>query len=169
MRYYKINKYILTIELLEDSIHDENRNNIINKEFALYHTNKFKIIEIQNMIDNTYIDKLYAYKINDIINKNIIYFFSKDRAFFQLDYDYFTESYQLIDKLYYIDFYKEYNLIYNGMHRIWYDSGQLREEFYHINGQFEGVYTSYYENGEINEKYLFVNNEIVNNEIVKSL
>jgi antitoxin component YwqK of YwqJK toxin-antitoxin module len=161
MRYHKINKYILSIELLEDSIHDENRDNIINPEFATYHTNKFKIVEIQNMINNTYIDKLYNYKMNDIIKKNIIYSLSREKAFYTLDYDYFIETYQLIDKLYYINFYRENSLIYNGIHRTWYDSGQLKEEFYHIDGIYEGIYTSYDENGNINKKYIFVNNKIV--------
>ena len=158
MRYYKINHYILKIELFEDSIHDENRNNIIDINFAKYHTNKFKILEIENMIDNTYIDKLYSYKIYDTIQENITYFFSKERAFFYLDETYYIETYMLLDKLYYINFYKENNLIYNGIHKDWYDSGQLREEFYHIDGSIEGTYISYFENGKIDKKYFFINN-----------
>ena len=162
MRYCKINKYILTIELLDDSIHNENRINIIYKDFATYSTNKFKIIYIENMCNNFIIDSIFNYKINDIIIHNIRYFFSKERAFFDLDYDYFIESYQQIDKLYYINFFREEHLKYQGLHRSWYDSGQLREEFYHIDGSFEGIYISYFENGEINNKYMFINNEKIN-------
>jgi antitoxin component YwqK of YwqJK toxin-antitoxin module len=162
MRYYKINKYIIKIELLENSIHDENRNNIYDKHYALYKTNRFRIIEIENMCTKKIIDEIYSYKINDIITKNISYFFSKERAFFELDYDYFIDSYQQFDKLYYLDFFKQENMNYCGMHKIWYDNGQLKEEFYHINGIFEGVYTSYFQNKEINFKCNFVNNVMIN-------
>ena len=160
MRYYKINKYILSIELLDDSIHNENRNNIIDKYLAKYETNKFKIIQIENMINNQIICELYSYKIGDIIIKEIIYFFSKERAFFELDYDYYTESYEPIDKLYYINFYKEYNMIYSGIHKSWYESGQLKEEFYHINGLLEGKYRHYDENNQLQIEYNFIGDKL---------
>ena len=47
---------------------------------------------------------------------------------------YFEGSYQLIDKLYYVEFFIQHNLIYCGMHRSWNDSGKLIEEFFHNNG-----------------------------------
>jgi len=50
MRYFKIYKYIFTIDLVENSIHNENRNNIINQEYASYTTNEFKILSIENMV-----------------------------------------------------------------------------------------------------------------------
>jgi len=81
------------------------------------------------------INNIYSYKIGDIIKQTITYFLSKERAFFELDYKYFEGSYTLIDKLYYIDFFKQHNLIYCGVHKSWKDSGELIEEFFHNNGE----------------------------------
>lgn len=134
MRYYKLNKYIFTIELLDDSIHNENRNNIIEPLYAKYTTNKYKIIIIENMITNEILEKIYNYNVGDIINKKINYFLSKERAFFELDYDFFEETYYEIDKLYYLKFFDEYNIYYSGVHKVWNDNGELIEIFYHING-----------------------------------
>jgi hypothetical protein len=134
MRYYKIYKYILYIELLNDSLHNENRDDIYDKIYAKYTTNKFKIIMIENMITNEILDKIYNYKINDIVEKNIIYFFSKERAFFELDYNFFEETYYPIDKLYYIRFFQDHNMTYNGLHKAWNDSGVIKEIYYHNNG-----------------------------------
>jgi len=135
MRYFKIYKYIFTIDLVENSINNENRNNIINQEYASYTTNEFKILSIENMVTGELINNIYSYKIGDIIKQTIIYFLSKERAFFELDYKYFEGSYTLIDKLYYIDFFKQHNLIYCGVHKSWKDSGELIEEFFHNNGE----------------------------------
>jgi hypothetical protein len=158
MRYIKINKYIIKIELCDDSISNEDRNNIVNRLFAQYNTQKFKILEIEDMVTNELYNNVMNYKINDIINRNINYYFSKERAFYELDYDFFTDSYQSLDKLYYL-FY--FNNQYTGIHKVWFDSGQLKEEFYHINGILEGTYTEYNENGMLKNQYMFVNGKII--------
>ena len=150
MRYYKIYKYILEIDLCDDSISNENRNDIVDKYYATYKTNKFKIINIENMITNENITKLYEYNIGDIVKKNITYFFNKECAFFYLENEYFEGSYKYIDKLYYVDFFKQHNKIYNGIHKSWYANGILREEFYHIDGKLEGLYKEYNNKGKIN-------------------
>ena len=64
----------------------------------------------------------------------------------------------MLDKLYYL-FY--FNNQYTGIHKVWYDSGQLKEEFYHINGILEGTYTEYNENGMLKNQYMFVNGKII--------
>jgi antitoxin component YwqK of YwqJK toxin-antitoxin module len=158
MRYIKINKYIMKIELCDDSISDEDRNNIVNRLFAQYNTNKFKILEIEDMVTNELYNNVMNYKINDIIYRNINYYFSKERAFYELDYDFFTYSYEPLDKLYYL-FY--FNNQYTGIHKVWFDSGQLKEEFYHINGILEGTYTEYNENGMLINQYMLVNGKII--------
>ena len=159
MRYIKIHRYIMKIELCSDSISNEDRNDIINPLLAQYKTNKFKILEIEDMVTNELYDNvLKIYKINDIICRNINYYFSKECAFFELDYYFFTDSYQPLDKLYYL-FY--FNNQYTGIHKVWYDSGQLKEEFYHINGILEGTYTEYNENGMLKNQYMFANGKII--------
>jgi antitoxin component YwqK of YwqJK toxin-antitoxin module len=155
MRYIKIYRYIITIELCEDSIHNENRINIINKLYATYRTNKFKILEIEEIDTKKLIDKYNNYKVGDIITKNKNYYFTKERAFFEFDYQYFDDTFDLLDKLYYIKFFKNG---YSGLHRDWYDSGQLYEEFYHINGIFEGMFIQYHEDGKIKCEFKFINN-----------
>ena len=86
------------------------------------------------MITNDNLDKIYSYKIGDVVNKNIIYFLNKECAFFYIDYEYFEGTYNMIDKLYYINFFREHNIIYSGMHKSWYTNGILKEQFFHIDG-----------------------------------
>jgi antitoxin component YwqK of YwqJK toxin-antitoxin module len=161
MRYIKINCYIFSIELCEDSKHNENRLNIVDKLYATYTTNKFKIIEIENMVTTEIIDKYYNYKVGDIICKTVKYYLTKERAFFEIKYDRDDiDEYKPIDKLYYIKFFTNCGG-YSGLHRSWYDSGQLQEEFYQINGNFEGLYREYFENGSIKNEYYYINNKII--------
>ena len=158
MRYTKIHRYIMKIELCSDSISNEYRNDIIDPLFAQYKTNKFKILEIEDMVTNELYDNVMNYKINDIICRNINYYFSKECAFFELDYYFFTDSYQPLDKLYYL-FY--FNNQYTGIHKSWYDSGQLHEEFYHVNGTIEGPYKIYDTNGILIKEYMVINGKII--------
>ena len=83
------------------------------------------------MVTCEILDKIYSYNIGDIIRQNIIYFMSKEKAFFDYDYKYFEGSYTPIDKIYYVEFFKQHNLIYCGMYKSWNDSGELIEEFFH--------------------------------------
>lgn len=160
MRYIKINCYIFSIELCEDSKHNENRLNIVDKLYATYTTNKFKIIEIENMVTKEIINKYFNYKVDDIICKSVKYYLTKERAFFEIKYDRDDiDEYKPIDKLYYIKF---FNNNYSGLHRTWYDSGQLYEEFYHHNGSIEGLYKQYDMKGNIIWENNFINNVIVN-------
>jgi hypothetical protein len=138
MRYSKINKYILTIELLDDSTNNENRSHIIDKYYAKYTTNKYKILEIENMVTNEILTNIFSHKVGDIVNKNIYYFFSKDRAFFELDYNFYIESYQPVDRLYYLYFFDEHNKKYVGLHKVWYDNGNLELLFFHLHGEILG-------------------------------
>jgi len=159
MRYIKIYRYILTIDLCEDSINNENRSNIINKVYATYNINKFKILEIEDIVTKELKNNYDKYKVGDIICETKKYYLIKERAFFEIDYDQhnYSDEYKPIDKLYYINFFSNYY----GLHKSWYDSGQLKEEFYHINGMCEGLYREYYENGNIKCEYYHVNNEII--------
>jgi antitoxin component YwqK of YwqJK toxin-antitoxin module len=158
MRYTKLYKYIFTIELCDDSNHDESRTNIIEPLYASYKTNKFKIIEIEDMTINKLVNNYCNYKIGDIIKKNIKYYFTRERAFLSFDEEYFEGAYEPLDKLYYINFFING---YAGIHREWYESGQLREEFYHDNGVVNGDYIKYYENGKIEEEFKVINNKII--------
>jgi len=135
MRYCKISKYIFNIELLDDSIHNENRPGVVDKYYAKYKTNKYKIIEIENMVTKELLTNIFGYKIGDIINKDTDYFLSKERTFFELDYSFFIESYQPIDRLYYLYFFDQHNIKYFGLHKSWDSNGNLEILFFHIHGE----------------------------------
>lgn len=162
MRYFKIYRYIFTIDLCDDSIHNENRINIIDKLYATYITNKFKIIKIEDIITKELIYNYGNYIVDKIVCETKNYYLIKERAFFEIDYyqHNFDDEYKPIDKLYYINFFTNCGG-YSGLHRSWYDSGQLLEEFYHINGNFEGLYREYFENGSIKNEYYYINNKII--------
>lgn len=155
MRYLKIKSIIFQIDLCDDSENLESDKNIINPEYALYTTNKFKILNYKHIADNqiTKDDFQYCllylfhqrfldndiikiinesyniYNIEDLINKEInrqIYYFkSYERAF----------NFKFI-------YDKQYELFTNGfsgMYRNWSRYGELVIEFYHINGKIEGL------------------------------
>lgn len=179
MRYLKIKSIIFEIELFDDSKNMESDKNIINEEYALYTTNKFKILNYnhiaQNEITQDDFEKciFYLYKeemYNKIINDKINYI--------ALIVKIIKESYNiynikdLINKkinkhIYYFKSYerafnfrfiidKQYELFTNGfsgIYRNWSRYGTLVIEFYHINGKIEGMCKlKYYECYYVNDK-----------------
>ena len=44
--------------------------------------------------------------------------------------------------------------------REYYETGELEEEYYYVNGELEGKYTEYYKNGKIEEEGTFKDGEL---------
>ena len=44
--------------------------------------------------------------------------------------------------------------------REYYETGELEEEYYYVNGELEGKYTEYYKNGKIEEEGTYKDDEL---------
>ncbi len=69
--------YIVVMKLLEDSITNESRKDIVDANFAKYRTNKVKVLliinkftlEIVNDVENSFYEKKLKYTVNEIIEE----------------------------------------------------------------------------------------------------
>ncbi len=114
---------------------------------------KIKNISINNDIltFNTY------YEINKTYNSETkIYYLSYDKAFLK---DFISKAqYNLLNK----DDTKYYNI--NARYTEWYDNGQLKLDYWHINGKKEGLYQEYDIDGKLldNKNYFIIDDKIDN-------
>jgi hypothetical protein len=159
MRYLKIGSIIFEIDLCEDSENLELDNQFINHEYALYQTNKFKILNFKHIADNEITEDefnrcmIYLYinnaKIDDDINNNLI---NNIKQYYNINKINDFINKEITRKIYYFKSYerafnfrfildKQYELFkngYSGIYRNWLHSGILATEFYHINGKIDG-------------------------------
>lgn len=170
--YYKYKNYIITIKIINHTL-----NKYINVDTYAYHeTNKFIILEIENIIDNNKLNKIDNYEINEEYSIKISYYKIKELAFF----------YNFNEK-------KQYLLFENGWcgnYKKYHWSGYLLSECFYINGKktgklikyrygtnkiekienyFDnkkhGEFITYDENDNIIIKTLYDNNKVIQHEI----
>jgi len=75
MLVYKAGAYaIITLELLPDSKTNENRENIVNHDFAMFRTNKARVVSIVDPVtnmsmnqDSSFYDETFIYTLNKIV------------------------------------------------------------------------------------------------------
>lgn len=137
--YYKYDKYIIMIET--ETLEFENQHQQMKCD-------KFKILHIKDILNETYteIDK---YKINSEYNEKIMFFLIEELAFNHLFF--LKRQYKLFPNGY-SNIYKEY-----------FENGNLRLEFYHINGMINGKYIEYFTNETIRIECYYVDG-IINGE-----
>lgn len=150
--YYKYDKYVITIET--DGQIFENVN-----EYKKMYCYKFKVLHIKDILNEIY-SEIDKYKINNEYDEKIIFFLKEELAF---NYLFFLKNQ-----------YKLFPNGYSNIYREYYDDGNLRLEFFHINGLINGKYTEYFPNklikiecyyvdGIINGEYKqFFDNSIIN-------
>lgn len=128
------NDYILEIEVI-NKIADLYE--IINKEFATYLTNKFKVISITNWKSNEHLNEIDNYKINKIIEINC-----NDDNTKLLDYNLIKELsiYNYFDKNEDEELYLKNKC---GVYTIYHNNGQIYKTYFHNNGIEEGEYNEY--------------------------
>ena len=161
--YAYIEYYIITIEC-DDY---ESSPKIMNVDNALYKTNNFKIIEIEDF-NNNKLDMTTSYKKNINYNEKINFWLNKQIVFDKKIYDY--TFYKNLDRPYkkiqpngsrYKSILRYYNDIIengcSGIYKSYYPNGVLEEEYFHNNGEIEGEYKKYYENGSIKETCNYLN------------
>ena len=122
--YFKSYKYVVTIstdDYTSVSI------NVINPDNALYKTRNYKIIEIEDILENKIIDNDYR------IPRIAFFYITKELAVFEN----FIQNEE----------YKLFPLGYSGVQRVYHENGVLYMEFFHKNGVMEGQYKTFYNNG----------------------
>ena len=156
MLYLKIKSIIFEIQLCEDSLSYESDK--INSEYALYETDKFKILNYKHIANNKITENefnmcliyLYIQKIKEeLINDNVLNVVKNQYNIHKFD-DFMNKKIER--KIYYFKSYerafnfrfvydKQYQLFtegYSGIYKNWSREGELVLECYHINGKFEG-------------------------------
>lgn len=146
--YFVYNDYVIEIEVLNNlsPLHDIN---IINAEYATYHTTKYKIISITNFLTMTKVnsDESNYYKINNInehVTMKIDYVLNKDIAIYNT---YNNPKNSVL----------EYLKNKSGIFRNYHKNGQIKIQVYHNNGIFEGEYIYYYIDGSCAKITNFIN------------
>ncbi len=122
--YFKDYNYIITIRTDD---YTSVSKVVINPETALYKTQHYEILKMEDIFDNDVDETKFR------IKKTAFFYIKKDLALF----DRFIE-------------YKEYQLFplgYSGIHREYHENGNIYREFYHINGVIDGEYRTFYNNG----------------------
>lgn len=164
MYYFKIKSIIFEIELFEDpkfinySNINDNDNKNINPEYALYSTNKFKILKYKHIADNNITEQefnmciiyLHIQQIKeDLIDDKVLNIIKNKYDIYKME-DFINK--EINRQIYYFKSYerafnfrfiydKQYELFekgYSGIYKNWTNKGVLVLEFYHINGRIEG-------------------------------
>ncbi len=171
--FFKINEYIITIKIHDDIKLYNDLVNVNDHYYATYITNNFTIIKIEHMFTKKPFDKIKNISINnDILTFNTyyeinktytgdkkIYYLSYDKAFFKDFID--KAQFNLLNKE---DNNKYYNV--NTRYTEWYDNGQLKLDYWHINGKKEGLYKEYDIDGKlITKKNYFSIDDKIDNKI----
>jgi hypothetical protein len=122
---------LVTVDILQNSITDINRDDIIDAKFAIYHGNNLKIIKIIDELCNEYscfhflhLKKLYS--LNEIINHSVQFFLSKERTIRG----------------------KKIHSKYTGKIIKWYDNGNVHKIMNFKNGWKDGYCQENWSNGK---------------------
>jgi len=153
LRYKACRKSIVTLELLDDSINNEKRDGVIDKNYAKFRCDKAKVISITEVKTGEKIEKdisifhhKFEYKLGKIVkafnfnfdldivcSEGIHYFKTKEAA---LSWFY---SYPDDGKI------------------SWYENGQKKFEGTYINEKKNGTWIKYYENGQKRREGTYIN------------
>ncbi len=159
---------IVTLELLPDSLTNENRSDVTNSDFAKFRTNKAKVVSIVNPETKEWLAEdcsnhypLFVYKVGEVIetkydsdiNKvcswGIHYFKTYVAAFgwYHIGRP-GTNGKQIV---YHDDGQKAYEYNFKdgqpeGKQEVWYENGQKEYKQYYKDGQLEGKQFSWHEN-----------------------
>jgi antitoxin component YwqK of YwqJK toxin-antitoxin module len=140
--YAKYKKYIFTIKSLEDLMFFTENNE--NKNFATYFSNKFKLLDIEDMVTNIKLNKIDNYKTDNIF-PDMFYYKNKEQAFY---HNFFRNKQYLLFPNGYSGYYKKYS----------YD-GYIESECFYINNNKEGQKIIYvYNTKNIHKIENYVNN-----------
>jgi hypothetical protein len=128
--------YIVEIKVLDNIEQNDGSNSI----YASYVTKHFTIISITSIIDDTQYTEIdenlpYQYRVGNTYTNQQFYFKTKDVAFFG-----------------FFNLYKQWKLFPNGFSgvcRNYYDSGELKQEYFRINSKIYGKRILYDKNGKI--------------------
>jgi len=163
---------IVVLELLENSITNEKRKDVINPSFAKFRTNKVKVIKIIDVLtgdeldsDRSIYDPNFIYKVGEIIQTEInsdintvcgegIHYFKTYKAALSW---YYHNNINQIKNGTFIEYHEngrrdvEWNYLdgkLNGLQHGWYDNGQKNFEWNYLNGNREGLHQWWHTNGE---------------------
>ena len=148
--YKSCGNYIVTLQKLSDTVTNESRYSVMNRETAKYRTNKLKVISIQNkdnpketlgLIENTSFSKKMTYRVNKIV--------SVDDFNMDLEKVCSTGIHYFLDRdcAYYWE--KE---ITDGKWINWYENGNKMSEGNYVAGNQDGKWIEWYENGNNRER-----------------
>jgi len=139
--------YIVVIENLNykhENLHEWwYREHKLIREFAEYNTDKYRIKEVIDYFTDQIVD------VELTIKSRCTYYLTKEIPINKLRHNLFFNQ---ITR-------KKVKAEFTGIQKIWHDLGNIKEEFFHINGVRQGEYTKYYLDGKVEEKYFFVNNK----------
>lgn len=162
--YISCKDYIIILQKLDDTITNEDRKKIIDKNYAKFRCNKLKVISIEHKITNEKINEIenmaydlnkLKYKVGTIINipsfssrKNgyiynngIYYYLSKEPS-------YYWQLIEYIDK-------------YSGDYKEWHDNGRIKKICSYIDGIISGNYSEWYDNGKLEKFIVYSNGKII--------
>jgi antitoxin component YwqK of YwqJK toxin-antitoxin module len=157
--YKSCDEYVVILERLSDTITNENRNNIPNKEyksFAKYRGNKFLVKDIFHKFDSTK-------KISSISNSN----FNQSKLEYEIekviipnDFDRNLEKVCSNGIHYFLKlecaFYYSLKKIKNGEYLSWYENGQICKKCIYTNDKLNGEYLKWFKNGKQRIKCIYI-------------
>jgi antitoxin component YwqK of YwqJK toxin-antitoxin module len=159
--YKSCAEYIVILERLSDTITNENRNNITNKEyksFAKYRGNKFLVKDIFHKFD-------YTNKVSSISSSNFEHKleYKIGKIIIPDNFDTNLEKVCSNGIHYFLKlecaFYYSLNKIQNGEYLEWYENGQQYIKCTYTDGKLNGEYLEWYENGQQYKKCTYTDNE----------
>ena len=163
-------------------IHNEDRRDIVDKQFAKMRCSRAQVIEIYNMHDPSIkyeeafgiYDKTFKYTVGEVVEpvdefdedldkvcaSGIHYFLTEEPAYYwkyepKNDlYKSWHENGQMYCRCTYE------NGEIDGLCEIWYSNGQMHERYTYENGELDGLFESWYSNGQMYQRHEYENGEI---------
>lgn len=145
--------YIVVLQKLENTITNENRQNILDYKCAKFRANYMKTILIIHKYNGTlveetqntyYINKLITYKVGEIVNVDNFYEYPFDKVC-GAGIHYFRS----IKPAYFLEFDIKKYTDYSGIYLVYYDSGLIKEINNIKNGKLNGEYIDHFDDGTI--------------------
>jgi hypothetical protein len=154
--YKSAENCIVTLGLLNDTLHNLNRSGVTNKDCAKFRCNKAIVIDIKNKDTNKALtsvtsdyDENFKYQVGKIVTANS----------YDSDEDYVCTSgihfYITKEPTY---FYSKQTL--NGKHKEWYDNGQCFIQCTFVDGKYNDDYKKWFFNGQLCICCTFVNGKL---------
>ena len=160
--YSVAKNYVITLKLLENSQHNMDRENVVNRDYAEFCCDKAYVISIIDKITGEEILKIET--DDTTFGSDNIKYFEKDSIIVYNDYHannpYLYSSYLHFFLTYEPAFFYNLELTnFLGIYKQWHGNGNLFTEFYCKNGVFDGTYKEYHENGQLWCNFTYKNGE----------